>query len=191
MEKLSLRGARVNAGLTVVEAAEIIGMTRQRLNGWEIDSTKISYERLIQLAELYSTPFTELFIGPEKEYHEQLKAGDGFKDHLMSVLDKRVKKLTREHSKLFNTVGVDGAELSRLTSEVTELTTLLSNMMMKDYKDNQVYELLLNSELYGIGSFSYIESLIRDYVETSKMYGNSECDFKICMRNGRDKQWND
>lgn len=131
MEKISLRGARVNAGLQVAEAAEALGVQRQTINGWELDSTRLNYEKLMQLSKLYHVPYNELFIGSEKDYHEQLRSGNGFNDSLISLLEKQVGKLSREHSKLFKE-GADGATLNELSTEATRLASLISVMLMNN-----------------------------------------------------------
>ncbi len=41
------------------------------------------------------------------------------------------------------------------------------------------YRLFLDGSLYGVGPYSYIEELLRDYIVASKMYGRSLCEFAI------------
>ena len=51
--KISLRAARVNAGLTQEEASERVGCARSTLNGYESGRTQPTYKTLKALCELY------------------------------------------------------------------------------------------------------------------------------------------
>lgn len=42
-----------------------------------------------------------------------------------------------------------------------------------------IYMCYLNGRLYGSGGLDYIHELFKDYFITCKMYGKSECDFKV------------
>lgn len=51
--KISLRAARVNAGLTQEEASERIGCARSTLNAYENGRSHPTYKKLKALCELY------------------------------------------------------------------------------------------------------------------------------------------
>ena len=51
--KISLRAARVNAGLTQEEASERAGCARSTLNGYESGKTQPTYKTLKAMCELY------------------------------------------------------------------------------------------------------------------------------------------
>lgn len=131
MEKICLRAARVNAGLEVTKAAEALGVKRQTINGWELNSTRLNFEKLMQLSELYHVPYNELFIGLEQDYHEQLRAGNGFNDSLYQLLRKQMKHNARIHAELIRDGG-DADEIRRLSAETTELANIMSQMVMED-----------------------------------------------------------
>ena len=56
MTKISLKAARVNAGLTQEQAAKAIGKAKQTIVNWESGKTGIKYSDLIKLSELYEMP---------------------------------------------------------------------------------------------------------------------------------------
>ena len=124
MEKISLRGARVNAGLQVDEVTEVLGITRQWLYKLELDSSNITYDRLVILANLYHVPLKELFIGRESDYHRQLEAGKGFKDSINEVFDREIKRLHKEHSKVYNS-SCDLDELRKISDKTIEVLNLI------------------------------------------------------------------
>ena len=62
MLKITLKAARVNAGLTQDEAARAVGRTKQTIVNWETGKTEIKYADLVQLAELYEMPLECLSV---------------------------------------------------------------------------------------------------------------------------------
>lgn len=46
-----------------------------------------------------------------------------------------------------------------------------------------IYMCYLNGSLYGSGDLDHIHELFKDYFITCKMYGRSECDFKVVKYN--------
>lgn len=56
MPKITIRAARVNAGLTQEEAARRLGINADTLARYEKDSSKLTLEMLKKLAELYKFP---------------------------------------------------------------------------------------------------------------------------------------
>ena len=133
MEKISLRGARVNAGIQVDEVTEVLGITRQWLYKLETDSSNITYERLMKLSELYHIPYEELFIGLESDYHEQLEAGQGFHDSMVDVFQKEMERLHKEHTKTFKR-GADPGELTKISDKSVEVLNQLSKLLYGEVK---------------------------------------------------------
>ena len=66
MPKITLRAARVNAGLTQVEAAKAMGKTKQTIVNWESGASSIKYTDLVRLSELYKIPIGNLLIPEHK-----------------------------------------------------------------------------------------------------------------------------
>ena len=62
MPKITLRAARVNAELTLDEAAERIGKSKQTIVNWESGKTEIKYKDLVKLSELYEMPIEYLRV---------------------------------------------------------------------------------------------------------------------------------
>ena len=56
MPKISIKAARVNAGLTQEEAARQLGITPNTLARYEKESDKLTLELLKKLSELYRIP---------------------------------------------------------------------------------------------------------------------------------------
>ena len=61
--KITLRSARVNAGMTVAEAAEKLGIHPNTLRNWEKDSSNIEYNMAKKIAELYGYPADLIYFG--------------------------------------------------------------------------------------------------------------------------------
>lgn len=56
MPKISIKAARVNAGLTQKEAARRLGINPDTLASYERKSNKLTLEMLKKMAELYRIP---------------------------------------------------------------------------------------------------------------------------------------
>ncbi len=63
--KLTLEAARVNAGLSQTEAAELFGIDRSTLSMWETGARSISHVILCGMAYLYKVP-VECLIMPKR-----------------------------------------------------------------------------------------------------------------------------
>ena len=62
MPKITLKAARVNAELTLDEAAERIGKSKQTIVNWENGKADIRYSDLIKLLEIYDMPIEYIRI---------------------------------------------------------------------------------------------------------------------------------
>lgn len=60
---LSLSACRSNSGLTLREAAKLIGISYQTLQKYEKDSSNIPVSLLNKLSELYQVPNDYIFLG--------------------------------------------------------------------------------------------------------------------------------
>lgn len=56
MPEISMKAARINAGLTQLELAKIIGVTRNTVANWETGKTEPSVVQLRKLSELSGVP---------------------------------------------------------------------------------------------------------------------------------------
>lgn len=54
MTQITLRAARVNAGLTLKEVAKKLGVTERTVGNWEKGSTSIPAKELIALCTIYA-----------------------------------------------------------------------------------------------------------------------------------------
>ena len=62
MKKLSLKAARVNAGLTQEEAAQAINVTGKTLISWEKGVTHPTVDKLLRLCSPYDVQISDIFI---------------------------------------------------------------------------------------------------------------------------------
>lgn len=63
MVKLSLKAARVNAGMSQAEAAEKLGVAVSTLRNWEAGKTYPTMPRIDKICEVYGVDFDILFFG--------------------------------------------------------------------------------------------------------------------------------
>lgn len=62
--KISLRAARVNAGYSQKEAAELLGVTSKTLGNWENGITFPSADKIVAICELYGVSYDNLNFLP-------------------------------------------------------------------------------------------------------------------------------
>lgn len=65
MLQISLKAARTNAGLTVVEASKIVDVHPQTLSKYEKDSSNIPVSLFTKLSTIYQFPEDNIFLGKE------------------------------------------------------------------------------------------------------------------------------
>lgn len=65
--QISLKSARLNCGLTLKDASEMVGIHHQTLSKYEKDSSDISISLLDKLSYLYQIPKDYIFLGKEYE----------------------------------------------------------------------------------------------------------------------------
>ena len=63
--KITMKAARVNAGLTQVEAAKLIGIGASTLIGWEQKPDRIPAYRQKQIADAYKMPIANIIFLPD------------------------------------------------------------------------------------------------------------------------------
>ena len=62
MPKITLKAARVNAGLTQKEAAKQIGISYQTLSEYERDESKIKLSMIRKMCSVYGFPLEYIFL---------------------------------------------------------------------------------------------------------------------------------
>lgn len=60
--RISLRAARVNANLTLTQAADLIGVTRTTLSNWERGKTEPKSSQIERMSQIYQVPAAYFFI---------------------------------------------------------------------------------------------------------------------------------
>lgn len=63
MPKISLRAARVNAGLTQEQAAKELGVSRSTLKNWESGKSYPKQPAINAICELYKVQYDVIFFG--------------------------------------------------------------------------------------------------------------------------------
>ena len=48
--------------------------------------------------------------------------------------------------------------------------------------DDKLYALFMNGNCHAVGSFNYIQQIIKDYVQGMDMYGHKSVDYRIERR---------
>lgn len=60
--KITLRAARINAGLSADEVSKNIGICKTTLGNWERGKSSPAYDVALKLAELYSCPAEDIIF---------------------------------------------------------------------------------------------------------------------------------
>ena len=66
MAKISLRAARVNAGLSQKEASTLLQISNKTLSSWENGETFPSAKKIECLCRLYDTSYDDIIFLPKK-----------------------------------------------------------------------------------------------------------------------------
>lgn len=69
---VTLEAARVNAGLTQIDAAAKLGVHPQTLARWERDSSNVPYAKICKIEETYHIPKGLIFFGKVFEFTRNL-----------------------------------------------------------------------------------------------------------------------
>lgn len=77
MKPITMKQARINAGLSIEKAAKMLGVTKKRLEAYEKDSSKISLQMAIRLPCVYKMTLSDFWFGKEAEYEEWLNNNYG------------------------------------------------------------------------------------------------------------------
>lgn len=61
--RISLKAARVNAGITQDELAKLVGVTRQTIMAWEDNPASMKIKDAEKVCETLGVPFDQIFFG--------------------------------------------------------------------------------------------------------------------------------
>lgn len=78
MIPMSMEAARVNAGYTQEEASKLFGVHVQTLAKLENDNSKMSYDLIQKIPEVYKVPANLIFFGLKNEFIRLLWEGKFF-----------------------------------------------------------------------------------------------------------------
>lgn len=67
--QVTLRAARVNCGFTLKDVAKKTRRSPDTISKYEIDSTNIPRDLMVELIDLYSIPDECIFFGKESSFH--------------------------------------------------------------------------------------------------------------------------
>ncbi len=71
---ITLKAARVNAGLTLAEASKLFGINKDTLSKYERDSTNVPRPFMMKIEEVYKIPLENIFFGSQSEFFRKLKS---------------------------------------------------------------------------------------------------------------------
>ncbi|WP_248559931.1 helix-turn-helix transcriptional regulator [Niallia sp. NCCP-28] len=74
MIKITLKAARVNAGLKLTEAADLFGINKDTLSKYEKDSSNVPRSFFINIEKFYKIPVENIFFGPQSDFFRKLKS---------------------------------------------------------------------------------------------------------------------
>ena len=74
MFQITLKAARVNAGMLLKDAAQHFGIHYETLSNYENDSTNVPRTFFIKLESVYGVPTENIYFGKQKDYWKQLKS---------------------------------------------------------------------------------------------------------------------
>lgn len=66
--KHTVRDLRVRANMTLDDVCAVLGITQPTLMKWERDTSKLPFDKLQRLTDLYGIPLEYVFIGPNDAY---------------------------------------------------------------------------------------------------------------------------
>ena len=70
--KISLRAARVNAGLTIESVAKELGVTPMTMYRWEIGRTNPGVSKAMSLSSLYEVPINMIDFSPKSKIRKEV-----------------------------------------------------------------------------------------------------------------------
>lgn len=71
--KITLRAARVNVGLKLVEAAREFGINKDTLSKYEKDSSNVPRSFFTKIEDVYRIPVDNIFFGPQSEFFRNIR----------------------------------------------------------------------------------------------------------------------
>lgn len=76
MEKIiiiTLRAARVNAGFTLIKAAELFKINKDTLSKYEQDSTNVPRSFFAKIENIYGIPVENIFFGKQSDFFRKFR----------------------------------------------------------------------------------------------------------------------
>lgn len=65
---ITLESARINAGYSQKEAGDLFGVHYQTIAKWEEDNTKMPFDMVNKIPEVYGIEHKHIFFGVKKEF---------------------------------------------------------------------------------------------------------------------------
>lgn len=66
--QITLEAARVNAGYSQKEAAELFGVHYQTLAKWEVNNSRMPHDKIEMIPRIYNIPKSLIFFGDKNEF---------------------------------------------------------------------------------------------------------------------------
>ncbi|MDY5481949.1 MAG: helix-turn-helix transcriptional regulator [Veillonella caviae] len=71
---ITLEAARVNAGYSQKEAGELFGVHYQTIAKWEEDNTKMPFDMVKKISDIYGIEHNHIFFGSKNEFIRSLRS---------------------------------------------------------------------------------------------------------------------
>lgn len=65
MKKISIKGARIEKGMTQKEVGDVMGVTPETISNWERNITSPSALQLMRLCKIYGVELADIFLDKE------------------------------------------------------------------------------------------------------------------------------
>ncbi|HZG83811.1 helix-turn-helix transcriptional regulator [Paenibacillus sp.] len=75
--KLTLCAARENAGLSLEEAASLVGISTKSLLRYEMDNRKMEYDKALELCRIYGVSLDHIHIGISQDHGDRSGSSGG------------------------------------------------------------------------------------------------------------------
>lgn len=77
--QITLEAARINIGYKQEEAGKLFGVHYQTLAKWEENNSRMPYEMIRKIPEIYKVPADVIFFGDKNEFIRSMRSGDVLK----------------------------------------------------------------------------------------------------------------
>ena len=169
--KISLRALRINAGLTLKQACNKLGISTETLRSYEHNKTHPDFKRLSEILNLYNVKYgdvvysddcKELVIGNPKTVWESLK----------EIHDKEEKEIENERENIMITDQKEYYDLIRKDYKKANNTEKIPNFMKVYYEIERANSYEMNKFYYAVCNYIYLGIMPKKEILGSENWEN-------------------